>query len=76
MKRQETKAKKKQTTHYSIDSIDTFIDVLKFVNFTKQVLTVEESDFAGYKSMFEVFYVELRGVLAKIMPNKSTSSID
>ena len=37
---------------------------------------MEEPDYAGYKTLFEVFYVELRRVIQKLIPSKKVAEVD
>ena len=37
---------------------------------------MEDPDYAGYKTLFEVFYVEVRRVIFRLMPRKTSSDVD
>ena len=49
--------------HYSINSIDDFVNKVQFIESKSQILATADPTFAEYKMLFEDFYEELRGLM-------------
>ena len=56
------KLAKSTRVHYSVNSIDDFIEKIKFVERKHQILTKSGPTFVGYKILFDDFYEEIRFV--------------
>ena len=62
--------------HFSVVSINDFIDKLRFITLTKQALSSHEPNFGGFQDLFKDFYDELKDHFKKKMPTLGEAKIN
>ena len=67
---------KQVPVHYSINSIDDFINKVKFIELNNKLLAKSDSTFGEYKTLFNDFYEEIWAILEEKLTEKSEDGID
>ena len=62
--------------HFSVISINDFIDKLRFISLTKQALSSNEPNFAGFQDLFKDFYDELKDLFKSQMPSIADAKVN